>query len=235
MPEPTKLTGTERSAILILALGERKAADVLRQMEPKEVQRIGAAMTRLGSISREQINAVLAEFGAGGAKRQHAHGRRRGLPAQRHGQCAGRAESARHPGPGAGPRRRHPGQPQVDGPEGHRRRAQGRTPAGHRPGAGLHGAGAGGAGAAAAAGRPAHRHRDPHRHAGRAATGGARRGAGHSGATFLSQCRCEIGAGRRGQGGRRHRRPARSGARQRRAGGTARGRRGRSNSRSRTT
>jgi flagellar motor switch protein FliG len=63
MPEPTKLNGVERSAILILALGERKAADVLRQMEPKEVQRIGAAMTRLGAISRDQINAVLAEFG----------------------------------------------------------------------------------------------------------------------------------------------------------------------------
>jgi flagellar motor switch protein FliG len=63
MPEASKLTGAERSAILILALGERKAAEVLRRMEPKEVQRIGAAMTRLGSISREQIEAVLAEFG----------------------------------------------------------------------------------------------------------------------------------------------------------------------------
>jgi flagellar motor switch protein FliG len=63
MPEPTKLNGVERSAILILALGERKAADVLRQMEPKEVQRIGAAMTRLGAINRDQINAVLAAFG----------------------------------------------------------------------------------------------------------------------------------------------------------------------------
>lgn len=63
MPEAKKLNGTERSAILILALGERKAADVLRQMEPKEVQRIGAAMTRLGDINRDQVNAVLAEFG----------------------------------------------------------------------------------------------------------------------------------------------------------------------------
>lgn len=63
MPEHKKLSGTERSAVLILALGERKAADVLRQMEPKEVQRIGAAMTRLGEINREQVNAVLAEFG----------------------------------------------------------------------------------------------------------------------------------------------------------------------------
>ncbi|MDD3650275.1 flagellar motor switch protein FliG [Immundisolibacter sp.] len=63
MPEAGKLTGAERSAILILALGERKAAEVLARMEPKEVQRIGAAMTRLGSISRQQIDAVLAEFG----------------------------------------------------------------------------------------------------------------------------------------------------------------------------
>lgn len=63
MPETTRLSGTERSAILIMALGERKAADVLRQMEPKEVQRIGSAMTRLGGISREQVDAVLQEFG----------------------------------------------------------------------------------------------------------------------------------------------------------------------------
>ena len=63
MPELKKLSGTERSAVLILALGERKAADVLRQMEPKEVQRIGAAMTRLGELNRDQVNAVLAEFG----------------------------------------------------------------------------------------------------------------------------------------------------------------------------
>jgi flagellar motor switch protein FliG len=63
MPETSRLSGTERSAILIMALGERKAADVLRQMEPKEVQRIGSAMTRLGGISREQVDAVLQEFG----------------------------------------------------------------------------------------------------------------------------------------------------------------------------
>lgn len=63
MPDMQKLSGVERSAVLILALGERKAADVLRNMEPKEVQRIGTAMTRLGNISRDQINAVLNEFG----------------------------------------------------------------------------------------------------------------------------------------------------------------------------
>ncbi|GAB4357193.1 MAG: flagellar motor switch protein FliG [Immundisolibacter sp.] len=64
MPEKTgRLSGAERSAILIMALGERKAADVLRYMEPKEVQRIGSAMKRLGGISREQVDAVLQEFG----------------------------------------------------------------------------------------------------------------------------------------------------------------------------
>lgn len=63
MPEVTKLSGTERSAILVMALGERKAADVLRNMEPKEVQRISAAMMRLGNISQEQVNAVMDEFG----------------------------------------------------------------------------------------------------------------------------------------------------------------------------
>ena len=37
-------TGTERAAILLLTLGEQEAAQVLRHMGAKEVQRIGAAM-----------------------------------------------------------------------------------------------------------------------------------------------------------------------------------------------
>ena len=47
-----KRNGTERAAILLLTLGEQEAAEVLKHMGAKEVQRIGAAMTQLQNVSR---------------------------------------------------------------------------------------------------------------------------------------------------------------------------------------
>ncbi|MEG1681228.1 MAG: flagellar motor switch protein FliG, partial [Stenotrophomonas sp.] len=38
------MTGVQRAAVLLLSLGETDAAEVLRHMEPKEVQKIGIAM-----------------------------------------------------------------------------------------------------------------------------------------------------------------------------------------------
>lgn len=54
--------GTERAAILLLSLGEQEAAEVLRHMGAKDVQRIGAAMTQLTNISRQEVSEVLTEF-----------------------------------------------------------------------------------------------------------------------------------------------------------------------------
>jgi len=56
------LDGTQRAAILLLSLGEADAAEVLRHMAPKEVQKIGLAMANVTSISREQVMAVMDEF-----------------------------------------------------------------------------------------------------------------------------------------------------------------------------
>ncbi|MBS0418233.1 MAG: flagellar motor switch protein FliG [Proteobacteria bacterium] len=55
-------TGTERAAILLLTLGEKEAAEVLKQMGAKEVQRIGAAMAKLSNVSKEEVQKVIAEF-----------------------------------------------------------------------------------------------------------------------------------------------------------------------------
>jgi len=55
-------TGTERAAILLLTLGEKEAAEVLKQMGAKEVQRIGAAMAKLSNVSREEVQSVIADF-----------------------------------------------------------------------------------------------------------------------------------------------------------------------------
>jgi flagellar motor switch protein FliG len=55
-------SGTERAAILLLTLGEQEAAQVLKHMGAKEVQRIGAAMAKLANVSREEVSGVMSEF-----------------------------------------------------------------------------------------------------------------------------------------------------------------------------
>ncbi|OOZ42125.1 flagellar motor switch protein FliG [Solemya pervernicosa gill symbiont] len=57
-----KLTGTERAAILLLTLGEQEAAEVLRHMGPKEVQKVGAAMAGMANVSRDSVSTVLDDF-----------------------------------------------------------------------------------------------------------------------------------------------------------------------------
>ena len=56
------LSGTERSAILLMSLGEEYAANILKHMEPREVHKVGMAMSSLSKISSEQIHEVLEEF-----------------------------------------------------------------------------------------------------------------------------------------------------------------------------
>ena len=57
-----KRNGTERAAILLLSLGEQEAAEVMKHMGAKDVQRIGAAMTQLQNISRQDVSSILGEF-----------------------------------------------------------------------------------------------------------------------------------------------------------------------------
>jgi flagellar motor switch protein FliG len=57
-----KRNGTERAAILLLSLGEQEAAEVMKHMGAKDVQRIGAAMTQLKNISRTDVSQILTEF-----------------------------------------------------------------------------------------------------------------------------------------------------------------------------
>ena len=54
--------GVTKSAILLMTLGESEAAAVLKFLEPKEVQKISAAMVTLRNLTREQIAEVFEEF-----------------------------------------------------------------------------------------------------------------------------------------------------------------------------
>lgn len=58
----SKLSGTDRSAILLLALGEKDAAEILKHMGPKEVQEVGLAMATLTNVSTTQMEQVMSSF-----------------------------------------------------------------------------------------------------------------------------------------------------------------------------
>ena len=54
--------GIQRSAILLMSLGEDAAAGVLKHLAPREVQKIGAAMAAMKQVSREDMDGVLDDF-----------------------------------------------------------------------------------------------------------------------------------------------------------------------------
>ena len=54
--------GINKSAILLMTLGANEAAEVMKYLEPKEVQKISAAMVTLRNLSRDQIVDVFDEF-----------------------------------------------------------------------------------------------------------------------------------------------------------------------------
>jgi flagellar motor switch protein FliG len=57
-----ELAGTQRAAILLMSLGEQDAANVLKQLDAREVQKLGIAMAELKEVSREQMTSVLDKF-----------------------------------------------------------------------------------------------------------------------------------------------------------------------------
>jgi flagellar motor switch protein FliG len=54
--------GIHKSAILLLTLGADEAAEVMKFLEPKEVQKISTAMVGLKNLTREEIALVFEEF-----------------------------------------------------------------------------------------------------------------------------------------------------------------------------
>ena len=62
MAGTSKMSGTERAAVLLMTLGEKDAAEVLKHMGPKEVQKIGGAMATMANVSKQQVGEVLEDF-----------------------------------------------------------------------------------------------------------------------------------------------------------------------------
>lgn len=59
---PDTATGSERAALLLLMLGEEKAADVLRFVPSSELEKIGSAMARIKEVNNHQAEAVIESF-----------------------------------------------------------------------------------------------------------------------------------------------------------------------------
>jgi flagellar motor switch protein FliG len=56
------LTGTEKSAILLMTVGEDRAAEVFKHLSSREVQQLSSAMANIHQISTKQLSEVLTEF-----------------------------------------------------------------------------------------------------------------------------------------------------------------------------
>ncbi|RVT46955.1 flagellar motor switch protein FliG [Rheinheimera sediminis] len=54
----TKLDGVEKAAILLLSLSEEDAAQILKHLEPKQVQKVGMAMAQIDDLNQAKISAV---------------------------------------------------------------------------------------------------------------------------------------------------------------------------------
>ena len=54
--------GVDDAAILLMSIGEESAAEVLKFLSPKEVQKIGEKMAKLQTVPRERLGTVLSSF-----------------------------------------------------------------------------------------------------------------------------------------------------------------------------
>jgi len=59
------LTGVEKAAIFLMTLGEANAAQIIKHLGPREVQKIGTAMAALQNVSRDMVKTSVAEFVVG--------------------------------------------------------------------------------------------------------------------------------------------------------------------------
>ncbi len=50
------------AAVLLLSLGEQAAAAVLKHLGPKDVHRVGAAMSAVGQVTVTQVSDTLSIF-----------------------------------------------------------------------------------------------------------------------------------------------------------------------------
>lgn len=58
----SSLSGVQRAAVLLMAMGSNNAAEVLKHLNPKEVQTLGTAMASLENINKGTMDTVMDDF-----------------------------------------------------------------------------------------------------------------------------------------------------------------------------
>jgi len=56
------MSGSQRAAVLMLLLGEQQASEIIKYLDPKEVQALGGAMVSVSDVSQEAVNVILDDF-----------------------------------------------------------------------------------------------------------------------------------------------------------------------------
>lgn len=56
--------GLQNAAVLLMSLGEEEAAEVFKHLSPKEVQKLGEAIAKTRTITREKVDEVVERFTA---------------------------------------------------------------------------------------------------------------------------------------------------------------------------
>ncbi|PTN33580.1 flagellar motor switch protein FliG [Desulfonatronum sp. SC1] len=57
-----KISGTQKTAILLLAMGDKYAVDVFKHLDRREIIRVSKAMVEMDSVPKEMVEEVLEEF-----------------------------------------------------------------------------------------------------------------------------------------------------------------------------
>ena len=61
-PDINSISGIQKTAILLLSLTEQDAATIIRYLDPKQIHRVGEAMTHVSDIDKETVTLVLRKF-----------------------------------------------------------------------------------------------------------------------------------------------------------------------------
>mgnify|MGYP005837333493 FL=1 len=56
------LSGAQKAAVLLVTLGEQVSAELLKELDEEDIQRVSREIARMGSITAEQSESVLEEF-----------------------------------------------------------------------------------------------------------------------------------------------------------------------------
>ncbi len=57
-----RLSGPQKAAIFLYSLGEELASQIVRQLEPDEIKKIGGFLSKLSTISPKVVESILTEF-----------------------------------------------------------------------------------------------------------------------------------------------------------------------------